>query len=70
MSELFSEFATQDWSNNYVKDPTFAYKETSDPNTLHHHQAMKADDRKEFLLVMIKEVTEQINNGDFLLIIK
>ena len=29
---------------------------------------MKADDRKEFLLDMIKEVTDQINNGNFSLI--
>ena len=29
---------------------------------------MKSDDRKEFLLEMIKDVTDQINDGDFLLI--
>ena len=31
---------------------------------------MKEDDRKELLLDIIKEVTDQINNGDFLLIIR
>ena len=31
---------------------------------------MKADDRTELLLAMIKEVTDQINNGNYSLIIR
>ena len=65
---LFPEGATQEGGNNYGKDPLSAYKATSYPNTLYHHEVMKADDRKEFLLPMIKEVTDKINNGSFSLI--
>ena len=68
MLELFPEDANEDGGNNYVKDPLSTYKSTSDPDTLYHHQDMKVDDRKEFLLAMIKKFTDQINNGNFLLI--
>ena len=68
MSELFSEDATQARGKNYGKELLSAYKETSNINTLFHHQATKAHNRKEFLLDMIKEVTDKINNGNFSLI--
>ena len=54
MSALFPEDATQEGGNNYGKYPLSAYKATSGPDTLYRHQDMKADDRKEFLLAMIK----------------
>ena len=54
--------------NNYVKDQLSYYKETSDIDTLYHHLDMKSDDRKEFLLAMINEVPDQINNRNFSLI--
>ena len=53
MSALFPEDETQEGGNNYGKDPLSIYKATSDPDTLFQHQAMKTDDRKEFLLDMI-----------------
>ena len=68
MSALFPEDATQEGGNNYGKDSISDYKATSDPDKLYHHQAMKADDRKEFLLSMVKEVTDQIKNWNFSLI--
>ena len=68
MSALFPEDATQEGVNNYRKDLLSAYKATSDTDTLYHHQAMKSDDRRNFLLAMIKEVTDQINNGNFSMI--
>ena len=70
ISELFSEDATQEGGNNHGKYPLFAYKENSDIYTLYHQQAMKSDDRKDLLLTMVKEVTDQINNGNFSLIIR
>ena len=54
--------------NNYGKEPISPYNSTSDLDTLYHHQDMKEADRKEFLLDMIKDVTDQINNGNFSLI--
>ena len=68
MTELFPEDTTQQVVNNNGKDPLSAYTATSNPDTLYHHQAMKADDSKELLLDMIKEVTYQIKDGDFSLI--
>ena len=68
MSALFPEDETQEVGNNYGNDPLYAYKSTSDPDTLYHHQAMKAEDRTEFLLAMIKEVTDKINNGNLSMI--
>ena len=68
MSEIFPEDATQEGGNNYGKYPLYSHKSNSDPDTLYHHLDMKSDDRKEFLLAMIREVTDQINNGNLSLI--
>ena len=46
MSALLYENANPEGGNKYGKDPLSAYKATSDPDTLYHHQAMKADNRK------------------------
>ena len=54
MSAILPDDATQEGGNNYGKDPHSSYKSTSDTDTLYQHQSMKADDRKEFLLSMIK----------------
>ena len=70
MSELLPEDATQEGGNKYGKDPLYPYRATLDPDTLYHHQAKKTDDMKAFLLAMIKEVTDKINNGNFSLIIR
>ena len=63
MSALFREEETQEGGKNYGNDPLYAYKANSNPDTLYHHKDMKADDRKDFLLDMIKEVTDQIRNS-------
>ena len=68
MSELLPEDATQEGGNNYGKYPLYSHKSNSDPDTLYHHQSMKTYDIIEFLLAMIKEITDKINNGDFSLI--
>ena len=48
MPALFPDDATLEGANNYCKDPLSAYKATADPDT-------KADERKEFLLAMIRK---------------
>ena len=51
-----------------VDDPITAYKASTDPDTMYMHQAMKEPDRKEFQEAMVKEVTDQLSNGNFSLI--
>ncbi len=45
--------------------PLMAFKATSDPDTMYLHDAMKEPDKKEFLVAMQKEVTDQAGNGNF-----
>jgi hypothetical protein len=49
-------------------DPLLAYKATSDPDTMYLHEAMKEPDKAEFLKAMIKEVNDQMANGNFSII--
>ena len=46
-------------------DPLLAYKASSDPDTMYLHQAMKQPDRQQFQEAMIKEVEDQMSNGNF-----
>ena len=50
------------------RDPITAFKASTNPDTMYMHQAMKQPDRKEFQVAMVKEVTEQLSNGNFSLI--
>ena len=52
------------------RDPFLAYKATADPDTLYHHQAMKAPDRDKFLLAMQKEIDDQMKHGNFTLMLR
>ena len=45
--------------------PLCAFAATNDPDTLYHHEAMAAPDRKEFIKAMTKEVDGQIKLGVF-----
>ena len=45
--------------------PLYAYKATSDPDTMYLHQAMKEPDKGKFVEAMQKEVDDQMNNGNF-----
>ena len=51
-------------------DPLVTYKAVSDPDTLYYHQAMKEKDRERFQESMLKEVTDQFDNGNFTVIHK
>jgi Reverse transcriptase (RNA-dependent DNA polymerase) len=45
-----------------------AYKATSDPDTLYYHEAMRQDDKDEFLRAMEKEINTQVDYGVYTLI--
>ena len=49
-------------------NPLMAYKATSDPDTMYHHEAMREPDKEEFKQAMIKEVKDQMDNGNFSII--
>ena len=46
-------------------DPLYAFKATSDPDTMYLHEAMKESDSGEFKKAMTKEVKDQYENGNF-----
>ena len=48
--------------------PLLANKTSADPDTLYMHEAMKAPYQKEFIATTQKEVTDQTDNGNFLVI--
>ena len=50
--------------------PLLAYKATSDPDTMYLHQAMKEPDKEQFLIAMEKEAQNQLNNGNFTIMLK
>ena len=42
-----------------------AFKATSDPDTMYHHEAMKEPDAEQFMVAMNKEIADQCDNGNF-----
>jgi hypothetical protein len=46
-------------------DPLYAYKATSDPDTMYLHEAMREADSDTFKEAMLKEVKNQMENGNF-----
>jgi Reverse transcriptase (RNA-dependent DNA polymerase) len=50
--------------------PLLAYAASSDPDTLYYHEAMKAPDAPEFRKAMQEEVTGQMDNGVYELILR
>jgi hypothetical protein len=50
------------------ENPSLACKASADPDTVHVHEEMKEPDRKEFIKAMQKEVSNQSNNKNFLII--
>jgi hypothetical protein len=49
-------------------DPLLAFKATTDPDTMYMHEAMREPDREEFRAAMVKEVTDQMENGNFTIV--
>ena len=51
-------------------DPLLAYKAVADPDVMYLHQAMKERDRNQFIQAMQKEVNDQKENGNFVIVRK
>ena len=51
-------------------DPLLAYKAVADPDVMYLHQAMRERDRDKFIEAMRKEVQDQKNNGNFVIVEK
>ena len=51
-------------------DPLLAYKAIADPDVIYLHQAMKERDRDQFIQAMRKEVNDQKENGNFVIVRK
>ena len=58
-----------DYALNYEPQaplhPLHAFKATANPDTMYHHQAMRQPDIAEFRKAMVKEVDNQLANGNF-----
>jgi hypothetical protein len=50
------------------EDPLYAFKATSDPDTMYLHKAMQEPDKEQFKEAMVKEVRDQMDNGNFIVV--
>ena len=57
-------------SPDFEDNPLLVFKANSDPDTMYMHEALKEPDRAQFIKAMIKEVSDQRGNGNFLIISK
>ena len=64
IQELFSmaAIAPDAYMDQYNYHPLMAMGATNDPDTMYYHEAMKADDREQFLTSMNEEVQGQLAN--------
>ena len=69
-SEIFCYEAMYPEADADIQDPLLAYKAVSDPDTMYLHQALKEDDKDEFIKAMRKEIHDQSENGNFSVIHK
>ena len=53
-----------------MNEDFLAMKATSDPDTMYMHEAMKEPDAQEFTKAMMKEVNDQMTNGNFIVLLK
>ena len=51
-------------------NPLLAFKVNGDPDTMYLHEALKEPYRAQFIKAMLKEVSDQMGNGNFLIIYK
>ena len=59
-----------DDDRNDYDDPLLALKAVSDPDTLYYHEAMREEDSEDFKTSMLKELTDQFEDGNFTVIKK
>ena len=63
--EVLSVAATLLHHQCQENDQLLAFKATSDPDTMHMHQAMRQKDKESFKEAMKKEWSNQLENGNF-----
>jgi hypothetical protein len=66
---VLEEYDYQD-EDEWCEKDLLAFKASSDPDTMYHHQTMKQPDRKKFLKAMQDECTAHYKAGTFKLIKK
>ena len=57
-------------SPDLEENPLLAFKANADPDTMYMHEALKDPDRAQFINAMLKEVSDQKGNENFLIISK
>ena len=57
-------------SSNEEREPLLAYKAVADPDVMYLHQAMREMDKEKFVEAMRKEVQDQKDNGNFIIVEK
>jgi Reverse transcriptase (RNA-dependent DNA polymerase) len=64
-ASMFPHDDQRDYAN-----PLLAYKAVSDPDTLYYHEAMREHDKDRFQESMLKEISDQFDNGNFTVVHK
>ena len=59
-----------DWEAYEEPNGLLAMKASADPDMMYHHQAMREPDRDEFKKAMQKEIDDQMENGNFIIMKK
>jgi hypothetical protein len=62
--------ANQKYALQHAMDNPLAFAASSDPEVLHHHEAMRADDREHFVAAMHKELSDHETNQHFIPVLK
>ena len=65
---MFPEDFSDNNENLSHLNPLMAYKSTTYPDYMYPHEAMKQEDKAEFLKSMLKEVRDQMDNGNLSII--
>ena len=69
-SEIFCMEAMFPTINDEDREPLAVYKAVADPDVMYLHQAMKEEDKEDFIEAMHKEVKDQKDNGNFIIVRK
>ena len=65
LQALFPDHQEQDF-----EDPLLAFKSTSDPDTMYYHEAMKMQDRREFVKALVEEIQDNFRHRNFSIVHK
>ena len=70
INEIFCMEASLPTKCDEESEPLVAYKAVADPDVMYLHQAMKERDKNKFIEAMNKEVKDQTENGNFIIVRK